>query len=362
MKTLSVCLTLTFGLLAAGPAHFHWLSPSGKHRGKTFDEVTFDEVQPDTTLVVDHKPEEETMEYPPLPELVTSFGAAIADGALYVYGGHTGGAHSYDNRSQAHTMRRLDLKNPKGWEALAKGPPLQGLAMVAHQGRLYRLGGFTAKNDEGEEHDLWSQAAVERFDPATGKWSSLPPLPEPRSSFDAAVLGDSIYVIGGWSLQGDAETQWHQTAHRLQLDEETLRWRPLAKPPFQRRALSVAAFDGKVYAIGGMQQNGGPTTRVDVYDPEKDAWTRGPNLVGEGMSGFGSSSFATGGRLYVSTYDGKLQRLSKDGKRFEVVRELERARFFHRMLPLDAKRLISVGGASMEIGKFEEVDVIPVEK
>lgn len=300
---------------------------------------------------------------PPLPELVTSFGAAVSGDALYVYGGHTGGAHAYDNAAQAHTLRRLDLKQPaKGWESLNKGPRLQGLAMVAHKGKLYRIGGFTAKNKEGEDHDLWSQANVDCYDPATNKWSALPALPEPRSSFDAAVLGDTIYVLGGWSMQGDAESQWHTSAYALDLSAAKPQWKALPKPPFARRALSVAAFQGKIFAIGGMQQKGGPSTQVDVFNVKAKKWEAGPKLVGKGMDGFGSSAFATGGRLYVSTYSGKLQRLSKDGKSFEVVRELERARFFHRMLPLDAGSLVSVGGASMQVGKFEEVDVISVEK
>jgi photosystem II stability/assembly factor-like uncharacterized protein len=109
-----------------------------------------------------------------------------------------------------------------------------------------------------------------------------------------------------------------------------------------------------------MQEEGGTTTRVDIFDPSTGAWSTGPSLKGEPMDGFGSSAFATGGRLYVSTYSGKVQRLAEDGQSWEIVKELERARFFHRMLPLSDTQLISVGGASMQVGKFEEVDVIDV--
>lgn len=302
-----------------------------------------------------------TDKLPLLPQKATSFGAAIADGVLYVYGGHTGRAHSYSKESQANTLWRLDLQKPKAWESLGKGPRLQGHAMVAHGERLYRLGGFTAKNSAGEEHDLWSQANVARFDPTTKKWEELSPMPVPRSSFDAAVLGGKIYVIGGWNMQGEAETVWHKSAYVLDLSADTLSWEALPEPPFERRALSVAAHQGQVFAIGGMQRKGGPTTRVDVYDPASSSWVRGPNLVGEGMEGFGSAAFAVGKDLYVSTYAGNLQRLSKDGKSWEVAKRLERARFFHRMLPLSNHQLLSVGGASMKTGKFDQLDVIDVE-
>ncbi len=297
---------------------------------------------------------------PAIPEMVTSFGAAIADGSLYIYGGHTGRAHAYSNESQANTLRRLGLKHPKAWESLGEGPGLQGLALVAHNNKLYRLGGFVAKNKEGDDQDLWSQAEVACYDVKSKQWVDFLPLPEPRSSFDAAVAGDKLYVIGGWKLAGEAEQVWHKTAYVLDLAANTPMWTPLPKPPFQRRALSVAVHQGQVYAIGGMQATGGPTTRVDVFDPATGQWTEGPELQGEKMDGFGSSAFATGGRLYVSTYSGKLQRLSEDGLSWEVVQELERARFFHRMLPLSDTQLVIIGGASMQSGKFAEVDVIDV--
>lgn len=306
----------------------------------------------------DQRPITTADKYPVIPEMVTSFGAAITSDALYVYGGHTGRAHSYFSESQANTLRRLNLQNPKAWESLGNGPGLQGLAMVAHGGKLYRIGGFTAKNKDGEDHNLWSQADVSCFDPATKQWTDMSPLPEPRSSFDAAVLGNSIYVVGGWKMAGDADSVWHKTAYALDLSTDAPQWKALPEPPFQRRALSLATHDGKIYAIGGMQEKGGPTTRVDVFDPATGEWSEGPSLQGEKMDGFGSSSFAAGGRLYATTYSGKLQRLSADKASWEVVAELERARFFHRMLPLSNTKLITVGGASMTEGKYKEVDVI----
>jgi uncharacterized GH25 family protein/N-acetylneuraminic acid mutarotase len=291
---------------------------------------------------------------------VTSFGAALVDGHLYVYGGHTGSAHSYSTEEQGNTLTRLNLQT-REWETLADGPPLQGLALVAHEGKLYRIGGFTAKNAEGEDHDLWSQTSVAQFDPQSKSWIELPPLPEPRSSFDAAVLGDAIYVVGGWSMQGGEESDWHDTAWKLDLSQSTLEWQPLPSSPFQRRALAVAAHEGKLYVIGGMQADGGPTRRVDVFDPQTSEWTPGPEILGDdGMTGFGASAFATGGNLYVSTIKGTLQRLSDDGQAWEMLGKTPTARFFHRMLPLDAEHLLVVGGANMEIGKFDEVEVLSV--
>ncbi|MCA9067350.1 MAG: DUF1668 domain-containing protein, partial [Planctomycetaceae bacterium] len=301
---------------------------SGQHEGKDYKEIrnyvtlalpVASETDPTPTTVAKTK-KASAKAFADIPEMVTSFGGAIADGYLYTYGGHTGGAHSYSTEEQGNVLRRLKLNGKSKWETLAKGPHLQGLALVPHGDKVYRIGGFTAKNAEGEEHDLWSQNTVAEFDPQTKKWNPMPPLPEPRSSFDAAVLNDTIYVVGGWSMQGDQDSQWHKTAWKLDLSQDKPAWQPLPNPPFQRRALSLAAFDGKIYAIGGMQQEGGPTTEVAVFDPQSQKWSEAGKLQGdEPITGFGSSAFATGGRLYVTTIKGNLQRLSKDGKSWEIV-------------------------------------------
>ena len=301
-------------------------------------------------------------ELPELPEGITSFGGAIAGGRLYVYGGHKGRAHSYSTADQSGELRALDLQGKTGWQKLAGGPKLQGLALVAWNDQLYRVGGFTARNAEDEDHDLHSRDLFARYNPADNSWTELPPLPEPRSSHDAAVLGAKVYVVGGWQLAGAAENNWHETAWSFDLKARSPAWQPLPKPPFTRRALALAAFDGKIYVIGGMQQQGGPTTKVSVFDPETGKWAAGPNLVGEPMNGFGCSAFAAGGRLYVTTIHGQLQRLNQDGSEWEVVRQLDRPRFFHRMLPVDDQRMILVGGASMKVGRYEEVDVVDVSQ
>lgn len=298
-----------------------------------------------------------------LPETLTSFGGAIAGQKIYVYGGHTGNAHSYSIEEQSNRFWSLDLASPdQPWMELPGGPRLQGLALVAHQGRLIRMGGFTALNETGEEHRLQSQTSVAAFDIEAGTWSDLPPLPEPRSSFDAAVLGNRVYVFGGWNLSvDDEESTWHQTAWSLDLSDPQADWKPTAEPPFQRRAVSVAAVAGKLFVIGGMRPEGGPTTRVDIYDPQSDQWTVGPAIPGSGMSGFGSAAFATGGKLLVTTMDGYVHQLASDGADWMTIAKADSARFFHRMLPISDRELLLVGGANMETGKFSQIDAVRIQ-
>ena len=305
-----------------------------------------------------------------LPRGITSFGAAVIGDWMYVYGGHFGRAHHYSNTSQSNQLSRLNLREAANWEIIAQGPRLQGLAMVAHGGRLYRAGGFTAHNEEGEEHDLRSIADFVRFDPEMMKWESLPDLPEPRSSHDAVVVHDKLYVVGGWRLGGEKPV-WHETAWVADLSQDEIAWIPLPNPPFQRRALSLGHLDGKLYVIGGMQPKGGPTTRVDVFDPASGKWSQGPSLIdtladaerGKGMEGFGASAYTLDGRLVVSTYNGNVQVLETGDGEWTIATQLQDDRFFHRMLPFDS-RLLLVGGASMRSGKrlhFETVELSSLE-
>ncbi|MBI1311548.1 hypothetical protein GC176_09600 [bacterium] len=299
---------------------------------------------------------------PELPQGITSFGGAVVGDTVFAYGGNYGSAHEYTNEEQSNDLWSLNLAKPTEWQKLTGGPRLQGLALIEHGGSLYRVGGFTALNTEGEEQNLQSQATVARFNLQTQKWQELPSIPEPRSSHDAAVVSGVLYAAGGWNMPGAGKDRvWHQTAWAMDLTADELAWKPIAAPPFTRRALALAAWQGKLFCIGGMRQEGGPSTEVDVYDPATDSWSKGPAIDGASMDGFGCSAFACQGRLFVSTISGSLQRLSGDGSHWEFVGQLDHPRFFHRLLPWRDSKLIAVGGANMETGKVTEVDVTPVK-
>ena len=234
------------------------------------------------------------VEIPDVPDAITSFGAATTNaGHVYIYGGHKGGAHKYNIEGQSNAFLRLDTKKSGSkWENLPTGPKLQGLALVTDGTRLFRVGGFTALNKGDEKAKLKSQASFAMFDPKTNKWTDLAPMPTPRSSFDAVVHKNHLFVIGGWNMQPEDST-WATTALVADLKASPITWKELPKPPFQKRALSVAAVGDSIYAIGGMQEKGGPTKAVSMFNTKTSKWSEGPELPGEsGMAGFGSSSFA----------------------------------------------------------------------
>jgi N-acetylneuraminic acid mutarotase len=294
-------------------------------------------------------------ELSPLSAPITSFGATVADGYLYVFGGHLGSPHKYSADQQANKLLRLNLGKPGEWETVAEGPRRTGLAMVAYRGKLYRIGGWEAKNAAGETWNLHSRRDFARFDPKAGQWEDLAPLPRGRSSHDAAVLGTRLYVVGGWELKGEGDGDWHDTAYVCDLAEQQPQWKEIAKPPFRRRALAVAAYDGKLYAIGGMDDSNEMTTAVNIYDPQSNVWSQGPAVPGRGFDGFGISAFGTNAGLFASSRSGIVCRLDTGRNAWVEIGKLNHARFFHRLLAVDEQRLVVVGGTSRG-GKVPEVE------
>ena len=331
---------------------------SGEVDGKPYSDIRHY-----STLTFHYSPEQLKSvqhDWPAMEKGTTSFGAAVVGDHLYVYGGHYGQAHHYSQEGQSGDFQRLNLTGGD-WETLPGGPKLTGLGMMPYNGKLYRVGGFTAKNTDDEDESLWSQDSFARFDPETKEWETLPSLPEGRSSHDVAIVGDTLYVVGGWKLQGDEETEWHDTALAVDLSADQLEWKEIPQPPFHRRALSLAEWNDKLYVIGGMQQEGGITQETAVYDPATQSWSEGPALLGTGMDGFGTAAFSCNGHLFVSTMSGSVLRLSNDGSAWEYVGRLENPRFFHRQVPWNGE-LVFVGGADMAVGKLEGLERMPIQQ
>lgn len=300
---------------------------------------------------------------PPIPQPATSFGAAIANGSLYVYGGNTGKAHEFNKECVKGDFFRLELPSGKAWEKLPGGQPLLSSSLVSYDGRVIRIGGMSAHNEKGVKNDLHSTDEVVCFDPAKRQWEAMAKLPEARSSHDAVVLGHTLYVGGGWKLSGDdgdgAKSKWHDTLLTLDLSAPEKGWQSQPQP-FQRRALAAVAQGGRIWFIGGMDSHDEPARTVDWFEPTTGQWGKGPDLPDGAMAGFGVAACEQGGKLYVSPLSGEVLTLSADGKQWEKVTKLNPPRFFHRLLPLVDGRLAAVGGSNRK-GHVTEIELVSID-
>ncbi len=291
---------------------------------------------------------------PELPLPVASFGAAgTPDGSLYFYGGHSGKRHKY-NRDEVHGDLFRWRPGASAWEALEKSEPAQGASLVVAKEGVIRIGGMAARNDKGQAQDLWSSDTAALYRVSGGKWHPLPKLPQRRSSHDSIVCGETIYAIGGWRMEGDSDTVWHDTYLTLDLSKADAAWESHPQP-FKRRALAVQSVGTKVYAIGGMTDDDETTTAVSVLDTTTGTWSEGPKLPADKIGGFGFAALAHEGRLFASGVSGQLLELRGDS--WVSVAKLEHPRYFHRLLVGGAGKIIAIGGESRE-GKKAPPEVI----
>lgn len=172
-----------------------------------------------------------------LPEARAAGGAAALGSHVYVLGGFgadrrlLSSAHAYDTSADR-------------WEPIHELPtPREHLAVVAFRGAICALGGHFGAADR--------TGVVECYDPKARRWSSLPPLLKPASDFDAVTIDDEIWAVGDDVQVFDGN-----------------RWRlgpPLGTPRF---GVAAAVLGRSLYVIGGSARTAaepGLVERIDIH-------------------------------------------------------------------------------------------------
>ena len=294
-----------------------------------------------------------------IPVEMVSFGACEADGYLYLHGGHKGKAHTYSKEHHENVFLRAKIKPRGGWEKLQPGSPAQGYAMVSYKGQILKVGGSQATNEPDEDHNLHSLDLIELYDPKKNKWSVRGMLPEPRSSHEAVVIGDKLYVVGGWDF-GNGREAWLGCIS-ADLTEKELKWTTLPEMPIDRRAFSIAHDDRYIYLVGGMDDQG-TLNDFDFYDTKNKEWARGPKVPTKGgLKAFGSAAGYLEGNVYASDAGDVLHRYDLADEKWHEAGKLNAARFFHRIVCYSGDVFV-IGGTSRKTGAVHSIEKISVEK
>ncbi len=279
-----------------------------------------------------------------MPIAPASFGAAVAGNYLYLLGGHIGKTHQHSIDNLQNRFYRMDLDKRLEWEEIPGGVELQSVSLLEWNDNLYRIGGLSARNRKGQPEDLWSVADFARYDFQNERWQNFPSLPHPRSSGDAFIVNDKLYILGGWKMAGP-DREWPETGYVYDLTQGVKgAWEEFSTP-FRRRAIAATSYQNKLYVFGGLRDKGGVSSELDIYDPLEKTWSKGPELP---FYGFGASALEVNGRLYASGLNESVYVLSKDGKSWEESGNLFFPRFFHRMVKSGENECAFVGGASQQ--------------
>jgi hypothetical protein len=150
-------------------------------------------------------------------------------------------------------------------------------------------------------------AQVDFYDPASDRWSPGPRLPQPLHHTGVGVLGDRLYVVGGYT---GAAGNWRPVADVISLGPGETTWRPEPALAGPRGALAVASLDEALVAVGGV--GSGPEVRTEVLHRGAAAWEAGPDLTYPSehlaATGIGGRAYAIAGRY--RSLEGNLDRVA----------------------------------------------------
>jgi N-acetylneuraminic acid mutarotase len=154
------------------------------------------------------------------------------------------------------------------YESLADVPQrLDHAALVAHDHAIYVIGGYV---------DTRPLAEVWRYSVKTEAWTALAPMRIARGSPAAAVIGDKIYVAGGSKDDQGAVTGALSSVEVY--DIATGAWSSAPDMPTPRHHHGAASLGGRLFVVGGRNDDDLSLDVVEQFDPANGRWTRLPSL------------------------------------------------------------------------------------
>ena len=140
---------------------------------------------------------------------------------------------------------------------------------VVWKDAIYWVGGI--KNG----HMNGNVSYLDRYDFKTRIWTVLPSAPQARDHFQAVVVNNNLYVVGGRRTSGPYGVFENVIEEVEFFDFSKQKWQVAAtKLPYPRAGSAVVANGDEIWIAGGERpQDNFASNRVDVYSTTSNAWT-----------------------------------------------------------------------------------------
>lgn len=214
-------------------------------------------------------------------------GAAAVDGQLYLLGGMTTSPMYY-------SLDMIERYNPasNSWTTLAPMPFKRHnfSTVVGPNGHIYLFGGEAYGAVRS-----WSLDTADEYNPSTGAWTSLAPMPAKRQ-LASAVLGSdgAIYVIGGFDWQPSGDTRL-SAVHRYDILANS--WTTVTALPASRIWGAAVGLDGGLVQMGGQDFSGNNVSTLYTYEFGASSWQTG-TAIPVALTDF-TADRASDGNIYV---------------------------------------------------------------
>ncbi|MBL0176162.1 MAG: Omp28-related outer membrane protein [Ignavibacteria bacterium] len=274
----------------------------------------------------------------PLPAAKQYHGSVFYNGAIYVFGGINPTGSGYDLN-----CAKYDIAGAT-WSTIAPLPSPRALPCVeVVNGKIYIIGGYSATNPWVTEkavieydpaantyatkanipfgvfsagsfvsdNRIWilgggttafatGSNGIQIYDPAQDKWTfSLSLLPAQLRAFGTAIVGTTVYVLGGATYPGGALTP-SAKFYKGVVNADQINFTTLANYPngtIHRHSMGTNGT--RVYVTGGIDAASTVTVATQEYDPVADAWT-GKEQKPTGVYYAGAFVADASGKLYVA--------------------------------------------------------------
>jgi len=222
-----------------------------------------------------------------------AFGTTVGD-TLYIFGGYVNtnyvpSTSAYKFNAATHT-----------WSQIASLPTGTTQAGQAADSRyIYFAGGHVATSSTSQ---TFSTRHVYAYDTVNNSYVSLPDLPAARGPGGLALVGRTLYFMGG----SDSSRNDVATVYALDLDNAGAGWQTKASMPAAENRFGVAVLNGKIYAVGGQtnyDNNAVHRNTLYRYDPSANTWATLHTLPKD-ISHNNASVFIAGGKIFTAGGEG----------------------------------------------------------